>query len=230
MNSRFKAFGFGKRKSTASIQGPPSAQDLSGTQQQQPTQQSGLPPPPAQIPQQQPLGHVPSPSASSSAASVSNIPMNHPAQHGNRPPSYTANFHGQPPLGRTSPLAQQQGPARTPPTQMVGGPPPINTGAPHSGYPPQGQVPGGPPPMGGPPGYGGAQAGYPPGPPPQQHSQGQPPPGSFAAQQQYRRAGDPAEVEGNSRSKAQLIVGIDFVSASATRELGRRYVSAEPSS
>ena len=97
---------------------------------------------------------------------------------------------------------------------MVGGPPPINTGAAVPGYPPHGQVPGGPPPMGGPPGYGGAPAGYPPGPPPpQQPPQQGAPPGGFAAQQQYRRPGDPAEVEGNSRTKAQLIVGIDFVSS-----------------
>lgn len=204
MNSRLKAFGFGKRKSTASIQ-PTSSQDLPGSQQQS---QPGQPAPPAQI-SPPPLGHAPSPSISSSAASASNIPMNHPPP-GNRPPSYTANFHGQPPLGRTSPLTQP-GPNRTPPTQMVGGPPPINTGAPVPGYPPHGQVPGGPPPMGGPAGY--PPAGYPPGPPQQ------PPPGGFGAQQQYRRPGDPAEVEGNSRSKAQLIVGIDFVSLGATAGL-----------
>jgi hypothetical protein len=87
---------------------------------------------------------------------------------------------------------------------MAGGPPPINTGAPVSGFPPQ--IPpinqGGPPPMGGgPPVYGG-NPGYP---PPQQT--GPPPMG-----QQYQRGNPAAEVEGNSRSKAQLIVGIDFVS------------------
>ncbi|SPO03752.1 related to hsp70 protein [Cephalotrichum gorgonifer] len=216
MNSRFKGFGFGKRKSTASIPGSTSStQDLSAahqhqTHQQQPAQpQPGLPLASPQI-SQHPPGHAPSPS-DSSAASVSNIPMNRPPP-GNRPPSYTANFHGQgqPPLDqRTSPHPVSN---RTPPTQMVGGPPPINTGAPIQGYPPHGQVPGGPPPMGGPPGYGGgAPAGYPPGPPPpQQPPQQQGPPGAFGGQQQYRRPGDPAEVEGNSRSKAQLIVGIDF--------------------
>lgn len=67
---------------------------------------------------------------------------------------------------------------------------------------------GGPPP-GGPPGFGG-QVGYPPGAPP--------PPGGPIAQQ--FRAGNPAaEVEGASKSKAQLIVGIDFVS-SPTGPLG----------
>lgn len=84
---------------------------------------------------------------------------------------------------------------------MVGGPPPINTGAPVSGYPPQMGVPGGHPPpgMGGPPGY----AGYPPpGPPPQ--------PGP--PMQQYGRPPVPNEVDAQSKSKAQLIVGIDFVS------------------
>jgi hypothetical protein len=55
---------------------------------------------------------------------------------------------------------------------------------------------------GGPPGFGGAQ-GYPPGAPP--------PPGGPIAQQ-FQRGNPAAEVEGQSRSKAQLIVGIDFVS------------------
>jgi hypothetical protein len=125
--------------------------------------------------------------------------MNHPGP-GNRPPSYTANFPGQAPLGRTSPLTQQ--PNRTPPTQMVGGPPPINTGAP-MGYPP-GMAPmgQGPPPMGGPPGFGQQP------PPPQ----GYPPPGPPGGpmNQQFQRPGPAAEVEGASKSKAQLIVGIDF--------------------
>ncbi|KEZ42782.1 Hsp70-like protein [Scedosporium apiospermum] len=201
MNSRLKSFGFGKRKSTASIQGPPSTPDNPASQL---GYQPSLPPPPPSQISQPPLGHAPASSVSSSAASVSNVPMNHPPP-GNRPPSYTANFHGQPPLGRTSPLTHP-GPTRTPPSQMVGGPPPINTGAPVAGYPPHAPVPGGPPPMGGPPGYGGAPAGYPPGPPPPQQQQQQP----GAPMAQYHRPGNPAEVEGNSRSKAQLIVGIDF--------------------
>ena len=129
--------------------------------------------------------------------------MNHPGA-GPRPPSYTANYPPGPPppqVGRESPLTHQ-GPARTPPSQMVGGPPPINTGAP-SGYPPQmaGQPGAHPPPgvggvPGGPPGY---ATGYP---PPAPHQQPNP-------MAQYARPA--AEVEGNSRSKAQLIVGIDFV-------------------
>ncbi|KAF5130757.1 Heat shock protein 12B [Metarhizium anisopliae] len=198
MNSRLKGFGFGKRKSTASIQtndGVPPA---------------GTPPPghpPAQIPQHQaPLpGQTPPIGAASSTTS---LPMNHPGA-GNRPPSYTANYPPAGPGDRTSPL---QGSNRTPPSQMVGGPPPINTGAP-VGYPPpnmaaMGQ---GPPPMGGPPPGGpggpppgfGAPQGYPPGPPPTQG-------GPIAQQFQRPNPNPAAEVEGASKSKAQLIVGIDF--------------------
>lgn len=80
---------------------------------------------------------------------------------------------------------------------MVGGPPPINTGAPVTGYPPP-QMQGGPPVAGGPPGYSGA-GGY------------GVPAGQNLPPANYTRPA--AEVEGNSRSKAQLIVGIDFVSA-----------------
>jgi hypothetical protein len=59
----------------------------------------------------------------------------------------------------------------------------------------------GPPPMGGPPGFGG-QPGYPPG--------GHPPPVGGPIANQFQRGNPAAEVEGASRSKAQLIVGIDF--------------------
>ncbi|GJC97542.1 HSP70-like protein [Colletotrichum higginsianum] len=129
--------------------------------------------------------------------------MNHPGS-GNRPPSYSANFPpgAPPPMGRTSPMTGQ-GPARTPPSQMVGGPPPINTGAPVAGYPPQLPPIGGQGhPMGGPPQYGGGGGG----------GGGYPPPGPPQGQPlaQYQRGGNAAEVEGNSRNKAQLIVGIDF--------------------
>ncbi|RKU45415.1 hypothetical protein DL546_005940 [Coniochaeta pulveracea] len=144
-------------------------------------------------------GHNPAPSIASTNSQQSFQTMNHGGP-GARPPSYTPQYQPgpAPPVGRQSPLGP--GPARTPPTQMAGGPPPINTGAPVAGYPPS-QIPmGGPPPPvpGGPPGYGGQPAGYPPPAPPPQG----PMPGA-----QYTR---PAEVEGNSRSKAQLIVGIDF--------------------
>jgi len=187
INSRLKGFGFGKRKSTASIQSPDLAQSRT--------------PPPSGAPQIPPLfpsrpGPAPSIASTSSQQSVQ---MNHPGA-GPRPPSYSANYppgpgSGPVPVGRTSPLTNQ-GPTRTPPSQMVGGPPPINTGGQQpAGYPPP--VMGGPPPPG-PPGYAGAP-GYPP-PPPQA-------PGPIAP---YAR-NSAAEVEGNSRSKAQLIVGIDFV-------------------
>ena len=79
-------------------------------------------------------------------------------------------------------------------------PPPINTNMQY-GHPSQQQMYAQQPPNG-PPGYpvqGQAPYGYAPQAIPQQHG----------AQQDYRR---PAEVEGNNRNKAQLIVGIDFVS------------------
>ncbi|KAI1323311.1 actin-like ATPase domain-containing protein [Xylariaceae sp. FL0255] len=231
-NTRLKGLGIGKRRSTASI---PS---LDSNQQQQPstpppqiTQQqsnnssfppASAPPPhlhlqhqlsgpqqqqqPPQPPTSQPgSAGIPAPSIASSSQASLPI-MNHPGA-GPRPPSYTANFPpGQNPVGRTSPLTQN--PTRTPPSQMQGGPPPINTGAPVSGYPPTMHMQPGaqPPPQqggpGGPPGYPPAQ-GYPPAGAPAPHQQ---PPAN--AMQSYGRPA--AEVEGNSRSKAQLIVGIDF--------------------
>lgn len=199
MNSRLKGFGFGKRKSTASIQttdGVPPAST----------------PPPGQIPQH----HVPLPGQTppiGASSSTSSLQMNHPPA-GNRPPSYSANYPPGPPGGPGDRTSPHQGSNRTPPSQMAGGPPPINTGAP-VGYPPPNMNPmgQGPPPMGGPPqggpggpppGFGGQQGYPPPGPPPPQG-------GPIA--QQFQRPNNPAaEVEGASKSKAQLIVGIDFVS------------------
>lgn len=111
-------------------------------------------------------------------------------------------------MGRTSPMNPGQN--RTPPSQMTGGPPPINTGAP-AGYPPNmnpmGQMPPGMP-QGGPPGFG-QPTGYPPG----------PPPAGGPIAQQFQQGNPAAEVEGASRSKAQLIVGIDFVSSPLTSKL-----------
>ena len=114
-----------------------------------------------------------------------------------RPPSYGFAQQG----GRTmSPLppGQMQHP---PPTQHAGGPPPIQTG----------QAPG----YGPPPGMGGVPYGY------QQHPQpgmGAPPQGQYpvAGQTMNMRPQPPAEVGGETKSKSQLIVGIDFVSAAAT--------------
>ena len=202
MNSRLKGFGFGKRKSS----GPLPQQNQNGraspiVPQTHTPPLGGAPQLPVLFPTRPGTGAPPAESIASNSSQQS-LPMNHPGAGPARPPSYSANFPPGPPggpLGRTSPLANQ-GPARTPPSQMVGGPPPINTGGPPvAGYPPP--VMGGPPPGQGPPGYGNP-GGYPP-PPPQQ----QPQPGPVAPYQRNAAA----EVEGNSRSKAQLIVGIDFV-------------------
>ena len=178
MNSRFKGLGFGsKRKSSAVV--PTIAQDPTLSS----PQLAGRPIPP---------------SASSSNTSLP--PMNHPGAAG-RPPSYTNNYAPAPAAaGRTtSPMAS--GAPRTPPSQIMGGPPPINTAA--SPYPPGHSGGGGmgaPPTAGGPPGYG----------PPQY---GAPPPGTASvAAAQYQNRNNAVEVEGAGRSKAQLIVGIDFVS------------------
>ncbi|EFX02384.1 hsp70 family protein [Grosmannia clavigera kw1407] len=256
LNSRFKALGFGKRKSTTSIPGnfPPQQATYASnppppqisrqfsphptpppfqpqTQQQQPQHAQTQAPPPSHTPQPQgaqaPLPPFPSPTqipiSSSSPPPQSfgaaplgiQVPnqtspppqlqqqqqqqppstMNHNIP-GVRPPSYNSGYPQpgvQNPLGRASP-----GAPRAPPSQMVGGPPPINTGAPVSGYPPPMQLPGGTPQsMGGPPGYTGAPAGY-----------GAPQQAQQPIQGIYGRPA--AEVEGSSRSKAQLIVGIDF--------------------
>lgn len=123
--------------------------------------------------------------------------MNHPGGAGVRPPSYSNQYT---PVGRTtSPMAQ--GAPRTPPTQMMGGPPPINTAA-TGGYPPQQGGMGGPPPAG-PPQYNH---------PPQYGAGGAPMQGGGGAQ--YGGRNNAVEVEGAGKSKAQLIVGIDFVSIS----------------
>ena len=123
--------------------------------------------------------------------------MNHTAA-GGRPPSYSNNYAPAPAaVGRTtSPMAG--GTPRTPPTQMMGGPPPINTTA--SPYPPGH-------PAAGPPQYGGGPPQY-----------GAPPPGGGSiAAQQYANRNNAVEVEGAGRSKAQLIVGIDFVCINRSR-------------
>lgn len=110
-----------------------------------------------------------------------------------RPPSYTYA-----PPGGLAPGQQQQGRPNSPL-------PPINTGA--QGYPPQHAQPMGYPPQG-PPGYPPQQ---PYGQPPQQQQQQQYP-APVNPQQVYNPQQRMAEVAGEGRSKAQLIVGIDFVS------------------
>jgi hypothetical protein len=176
MNSRFKGLGFGsKRKSSANV--PTTiAQNPSSSTPQLP----GRPLPPT------------------ASSSTTSLPMNHTGP-GGRPPSYTNQYSPAPAsVGRTqSPMA---GTPRTPPTQVMGGPPPINTAA--AGYPPGHPVGGmgAPPQVGGPPQYGPPQYGAP------------PPGGGSVAAAQYANRNNAVEVEGAGRSKAQLIVGIDFVS------------------
>ena len=121
-------------------------------------------------------------------------PMN-PNNPLGRPPSYTYA-----PPGGLAPGQQQQGRPNSPL-------PPINTGA--AGYPPQHGQPMGYPPQG-PPGYPPQQ---PYGQPPQQQQYNAP---VNPNQQQYNPAARMAEVAGEGRSKAQLIVGIDFVSPACT--------------
>ncbi|KAF6232921.1 hypothetical protein HO173_008884 [Letharia columbiana] len=115
-----------------------------------------------------------------STSSTASLPMN-PAQTGlGRPPSYTYNPN--------APRAQSPMP---PQQQVAHHPPPINTGAYPQGHPALGGTPQ-------PPGYGGG------------YGQGQ---GMGAPQPtlgQYGGRGQAVEVEGAGRSKAQLIVGIDF--------------------
>jgi hypothetical protein len=191
MNARLKGFGLGgsKRKSSAnnanSIPQHSSPQSLNGSLPQLP-QRSGLAGP------------------TSASGSTTSLPAMQQSGVVGRPPSYTQGYPPGmvgPPQNRTT--SPQMPNPRTPPTQMMGGPPPINTAA--TGYAPPQHAPmqqGGPPmqgPPGVPPQYGG-QAPY--------QGQGQQGMGPPAA---YTRPGA-VEVEGAGRSKSQLIVGIDFVS------------------
>lgn len=107
-----------------------------------------------------------------------------------RPPSYTYNPNAP---RAASPLPPGGG------GQMAHHPPPINTGSYPQGHPALGGSGGGQP-----PGYGGG--GY----------------GAVAPQptlgQYGGRPGQAVEVEGAGRSKAQLIVGIDFVSSYVAKD------------
>jgi len=148
-------------------------------------------------PQLNGTAHTPPPGSNSSSTS---LPMNQNQNQLGRPPSYTYNPNAPRPTSPMPPGAAHQ--------QLPHQPPPINTGA----YPPQGHPAGHPaghptghPAMGGapqPPGYGG---GY--GPPGGVSGGGGPPNGMGI----YGNRGSAVEVEGAGRSKAQLIVGIDFV-------------------
>jgi hypothetical protein len=143
-----------------------------------------------------PSGLTGGPSPPGTNSSNPNLPMN-PNQLG-RPPSYSsyppvAGGMAPPPgvVGRsTSPMP--------PVNHMV---PPINTAAGPGSYQQQPNMGGVGPPPAGPPGYGGYSTGG--GAPPPTHGGGNP---VYAPHR-----GSAVEVEGAGRSKAQLIVGIDFV-------------------
>src|SRR5947207_5595973 len=171
MNARLRNLGFGsKRKSQTNNLHP-----------QQPS-----PPVPAQSPQRLPGGPITSPpphpppppppplsstitattttttSSSSRNPSPQSLPMNPPGGLG-RPPSYTSYPPGQlgaPPQAQRTASPMPPGVPHPPPSQMIGGPPPINTAT--GGYPPQpgAGIPGmgAPPPAAGPPGYAGQYA------------------------------------------------------------------------
>ncbi|PBP26486.1 actin-like ATPase domain-containing protein [Diplocarpon rosae] len=185
MNSRLKSLGFGsKRKSSSNAPTIPQSQNQN--QNQNPTTSNPAP-------QLRPL-------STSTTSSESSLPMNHPVP-GGRPPSYTNNYAPAPPVAGGRTQSPMTGNPRTPPSQVMGGPPPINTAA-TGGYPPghPAGTMGAPPPAGGPPGYG----------PPQYATQIPAGANSFAAAQYANRSNSAVEVEGAGRSKAQLIVGIDF--------------------
>ncbi|KAL8715552.1 MAG: hypothetical protein Q9220_000888 [cf. Caloplaca sp. 1 TL-2023] len=128
-------------------------------------------------------GHLPSPSNHTS--STTSLPMNQVQNGLGRPPSYTYNPN--------APRAQSPMPPQPQQQQMAHHPPPIHTGAYNQGHPALGGAPQ-------PPGYGG---GY--GQPNGMHANAPQP-----TLGQYQSRGAPVEVEGAGRSKAQLIVGIDF--------------------
>ncbi|EEH44464.2 uncharacterized protein PADG_00753 [Paracoccidioides brasiliensis Pb18] len=160
MSSRFKSFGFGSKRKTATRPNPTTAANINASNN---NNNNGVATP------------SPPPVANNSTAS---LPMNNPNQLG-RPPSYTYNAGGRP----ASPLPPAQ--------QLAHSPPPINTGVPY----PQSSGPIASPPQ--PPGYGG----YPPHAAPHAMQQSIP---------TYGRAHNTGELDATGRSKAQLIVGIDF--------------------
>lgn len=132
----------------------------------------------------------------SAASSSTSLPINH-STSSVRPPSYTNNFSPAPArAGHQSPMLNNP---RNTPSQTINGPPPINTAsAAYSSTNLSGTMVGPQSSTSGPPGYG----------PPQYASI----PGSQAVSNiQYSNRNNAVEVEGAGRSKAQLIVGIDFV-------------------
>ena len=131
-----------------------------------------------------PNGIIHTPTGSTS--STTSLPMN-PTQNGlGRPPSYTYNPNAPRATSPMPPGSQQA---------VSHHPPPINTGSYPQGHPALGSAPQ-PPQYAG--GYGQQGGGVHGGP-------AQPSLGRYGGQDR------PVEVEGAGRSKAQLIVGIDFV-------------------
>ena len=123
-------------------------------------------------------------------SSQTSLPPSMNSQQLGRPPSYSYNNGAgrpQSPMPPGQPQQQQQ---------MAHHPAPIDTRQSYVGGQNPQQM--GPPQ---PPGYGGAYG----------QLQGQQQPGAMPFMNAQHVAGRPAEVEGAGRSKAQLIVGIDFV-------------------
>ena len=119
--------------------------------------------------------------ANEGSSSTTSLPMNHTPNGLGRPPSYTFNPNGPNGPRATSPMPP--GGQQSAPHH----PPPIQTGSYNQGHPALSNT---------------AQ-------PPQYAGGYQPAHGGAPAQ--YGGRGNVAEVEGAGRSKAQLIVGIDFV-------------------
>ena len=120
-----------------------------------------------------------------STSSTTSLPMNPPPQNGlGRPPSYTYNPNAPNPNRAQSPMPPQQ--------QVAHHQPPVNPGAYSQGHPALGGT-------SQPPGYGGGYG----------QAQGMSAPQPTLGQ--YGGRSQAVEVEGAGRSKAQLIVGIDFV-------------------
>ncbi|RKF55635.1 Heat shock 70 kDa protein 12A [Golovinomyces cichoracearum] len=145
--------------------------------------------PPSQL--QYPLLGRPTTSAASSSTSLST--KNNSS--GTRPPSYTNNFPPAPPRAdRQSPLLNNP---RAATSQVAGGPPPINTTTSGFSSANSAGTMGPPSSTSGPPGYGPPQYATIPG-------------GQAIPAAQFANRNNAVEVEGAGRSKAQLIVGIDF--------------------
>lgn len=194
MNQRFRKLVGSTRRSSSnqSINSNPAANSSTTTLPRNPQQPAtnGSSPSPAANPANPSTAQTPpgppstaAPAPATASTSSTSLAMNQ--QPLGRPPSYQYANAG------TNNLATPQHQGR--PTSPMP-PPPINTGGGH-GYPPQSHQP-----MYGqpaPPGYPMQQQAY---------GYGAPQP---AGPHSYQR--NLAEVEGSNRSKAQLIVGIDFV-------------------